>query len=117
MLTFLSHHMWLWQLSLSGMAVFTLFTEISFSYLVWNRRLRPVMVTCSVLMHLGIGLIMGLVVFSMLMLAMVIAFVPPDQIRAWVDERAEQLRRRFRRKAAPAPAADPARPAPALVRT
>ena len=98
-LTFLCQHLWLWQLSMTAGAVFTLFTEISFTYLVWNRRLRPFMVTCSALMHLGIGLGMSLVVFSMFMLVMVAAFVPPDQMRIFVDTWADRLRSRFKPKA------------------
>ena len=38
------------------------------------------------LLHLGIGLVMGLTVFSLLMLVMVLAFVPPDVMRVFVDE-------------------------------
>ena len=57
------------------------------------------MVSCSVLMHLGIGLVMGLVVFSLFMLTMVMAFVPPDQIRLYLDQIGEWFRSRFRAQA------------------
>jgi len=117
LLWFLCQHMWLWQLFMTAGAVFTLFTEISFSYLVWNRRWRPIMVTCSVLMHLGIGLVMGLVVFSLLMLVMVIAFVPPDQIRVWVDDWAERFRRRLKPKGPPASRPALVKEPPVLART
>ena len=85
MLIFLCQNYWLWQIVLTASAVFTLFTETCFAFLVWNRKWRPVMVSCSVLLHLGIGLIMGLTVFSLFMLTMVLAFVPPDTMRAYVD--------------------------------
>ena len=101
-LTFLCQNLWLWQLFMTGGVIFTLFTEISFTFLVWNKKWRPVMVTASVLMHLGIGLVMGLVVFSMFMFTMVLAFVPPDVIRIYLDQIGERFRGRFRAKP-PAP--------------
>ena len=91
---------WLWQICMTAGVVFTLFTEISLPYLIWNKRWRPFMVSCSVLMHLGIGLIMGLSVFSLFMLVMVLAFVPPETIRAFVDEWGEMVRRRIKPNAA-----------------
>ncbi len=91
-LIFLCNHRPLWEICLTSGVVFTLFTEISFTFLVWGRRWRPFMVSCSVLMHLGIGLIMGLTVFSALMLTMVLAFVPPDVMRVFVDDLLGKLR-------------------------
>ena len=105
-LTFLCNHRPLWEICLSSGVVFTLFTEIGFTFLVWQRRWRPIMVSCSVLLHLGIGLIMGLSVFSLLMLVMVLAFVPPEVMRAFVDDLIAKMRGRLRaRSAAPAPSA------------
>jgi hypothetical protein len=103
LLYFLCQHEWLWQISMTAGVVFTLFTEISFPYLVWSKHLRPFMVSCSVLMHLGIGLIMGLSVFSLYMLVMVLAFVPPETIRAFVDDLGEKMSRRLKRKESPRP--------------
>jgi Vitamin K-dependent gamma-carboxylase len=93
LLYLLSRNEWLWQICMTAGVVFTLFTEISLPYLIWSKRWRPFMVSCSVLMHLGIGLIMGLSVFSLFMLVMVLAFVPPETIRAFVDEWGEKVRR------------------------
>ncbi len=101
-LTFLCQNLWLWELFLTGGVIFTLFNEICFTFLVWNKKWRPVMVTTSVLMHLGIGLVMGLVVFSLFMLTMVLAFVPPDQIRIYLDQIGERFRGRSQAKP-PAP--------------
>ncbi len=98
LLYFLSRHEWLWQISMTSGVVFTLFTEISFSYLVWSKRCRPFMVSCSVLMHLGIGLIMGLSVFSLFMLVMVLSFVPPETIRAFLDDAGGKIGGWFKRK-------------------
>jgi hypothetical protein len=92
---------WLWQICMTSGVVFTLFTEISFPYLVWSKRWRPFMVSCSVLMHLGIGLIMGLSVFSLFMLVMVLAFVPPETMRAFLDDFGSKVRRRIKPNEAP----------------
>ncbi len=97
----LCQHEWLWQISMTSGVVFTLFTEISFAYLVWSQRWRPFMVSCSVLMHLGIGLIMGLSVFSLFMLVMVLAFAPPETMRTFVDELGGKFRRRLKSNEAP----------------
>jgi hypothetical protein len=60
--------------------VFTLFVEIGFPFLVWTR-LRPFMVALSALLHLGIGIMMGLAVFSMYMYGLVLGFMPARLIR------------------------------------
>jgi hypothetical protein len=80
-LRFLSEHRWLWELSMSASCFFTLFVEIGLPFLVWNRHLRWWMVSGSILLHAGIGLFMGLVTFSLCMLTMVLAFVPPEAVR------------------------------------
>src|SRR5262249_18410066 len=64
-LLFISRHRWLWEILLSGGAIFTLVLEIGFPPLVWSRPLRWVMVSGAVLLHVGIGLSMGLVTFSL----------------------------------------------------
>ena len=86
LLLVLCQNYWLWEIVLTASTVFTLFTETCFTFLVWNRKLRPFMVACSVFLHLGIGLLMGLVTFQPVHArAMVLAFVPPDQMRHYVD--------------------------------
>jgi hypothetical protein len=96
LLYLLCRNLWLWEICMTAGVAFTLFTEISFTYLVWSKFWRPFMVSCSVLMHLGIGLIMGLSVFSLYMLVMVLAFVPPETMRAFVDEIGDKVRRRIK---------------------
>jgi hypothetical protein len=117
MLIFLCQHLWLWQLFMTGSAIFTLFTEIGFIFLAWRKGWRPIMVTCSVMLHLGIGLIMGLTLFSLLMLVMVFSFVPPDSARIFVDDLIGRLRRRSRAKESPGPAPAPVKPPLVLTRT
>ena len=50
--------------------------EISFIFLVWTRQLRWTMLVAALLLHTGIALFMGLVMFSLMMLTLVLAFVP-----------------------------------------
>jgi hypothetical protein len=71
---------WLWEIVMSSMDVFTLVLEIGFPFLVWTR-LRPVMVFGAILLHLGIALNMGLVVFSLLMFTLLLAWMPAGAIR------------------------------------
>jgi hypothetical protein len=81
MIGWLCRHRVLWELSMTGGAVFTLALEIGFPFLVWNRRLRWLMVIGSVLLHTGIALFMGLVGFSLMMLALLVSFIPPSTVR------------------------------------
>jgi hypothetical protein len=80
-LLFLSNHFMLWQVFMTGGTYFTLAFEISFLFLIWNRRLRPVMIIGAVLLHAGIASFMGLMTFSMMMLIGVLSFVPPETVR------------------------------------
>ncbi len=84
-LQFLASHRLLWELAMSAGCVFTLFVEIGFPFLVWNRKWRWWMVSGSVMLHTGIGVCMGLVTFSLCMLCMVLAFIPPEAVRDFLD--------------------------------
>jgi hypothetical protein len=92
MMTWLSKHRPLWEIAMSGGVIYTLVLEIGFPFLVWNRRLRWVMVCGSILLHTMIGLSMGLVTFSLIMLALVLAFVPPEAVRQGLQSIGQQLR-------------------------
>jgi hypothetical protein len=59
---------------------FTWGLEISFPFLVWTR-LRPIMVWMGVLLHAGIGNLMGLNIFELLMMTMLLAYFPAGVIR------------------------------------
>jgi hypothetical protein len=49
--------------------------------LIWNRTLRPLVLTLGVLLHAGIGLVMGLGLFSSVMLIGCAAFLNPTSLR------------------------------------
>jgi hypothetical protein len=80
LLEFLCGHRWLWETVMTTGVVFTLFTEIGFPFLVWNRKTRWLMITLAVMLHTGIALVMGLRTFSLLMYTMLLAFVPEETV-------------------------------------
>jgi len=71
-------------ISETGVAV-TLIFEIGFTFLVWNRLLRPLVLATAVLLHGAIGLLMGLGAFSAIMLTACLAFVPPESLRWFLE--------------------------------
>jgi hypothetical protein len=95
-LTSLARTRWLWEIFMSVGVVFTLFVELGLPFLVWNRRLRWFMVCGSILLHTAIGLFMNLVTFSLVMICMVLAFLPPEAIRQALERYGEQLGPLFR---------------------
>jgi hypothetical protein len=86
MLLFLSHHRWLWELTMHANTVFTLSMEIGFPFLIWMKRWRWIMIVGAVMLHTGIALVMGLVGFSMLMLCMLLCFVPAETMHRLVEQ-------------------------------
>ncbi|HSI63712.1 MAG TPA: HTTM domain-containing protein [Candidatus Saccharimonadia bacterium] len=68
----------LWQVvSLVGGA-FTVAFELSFAFLVWHRRLRPLVLIAGVVLHSMVALTSGLGAFQMTMVSALMAFVPSD---------------------------------------
>jgi hypothetical protein len=84
-LRFLAEHRWLWEMVTTGGTLFTLVFEISFPFLIWNPRLRRLVISAAVLLHLGIALVMGLVSFSIIMLTGVLSFVPSEAVRRFLN--------------------------------
>jgi len=71
---------------MSSIGVFyTLFVEISLPYLVWTK-LRPWIIILGFGLHIGIGIFMGLLVFSLFMMTMLAAFIPGWAIREMLFE-------------------------------
>ena len=69
-------------------AWFTLFLEIAFPFLVWTRW-RPFMVWCALLLHAGIGILMGLNLFELMMMAMLLSYIPGWVVREWLGKNGE----------------------------
>ena len=79
-LQFLCKHRLLWELVMNGGVALTLAVEIGFPFLVWRRSLRGTMLAMAAMMHAGIAVLMGLTMFSLMMLTLLLAFVPPEWI-------------------------------------
>jgi hypothetical protein len=76
----LATHRLVWETVMAGNILFTLFLEVGFPFLVWDRRWRWAMLIGAVCLHTGIALFMGLTTFSLMMLAFVCCFIPPEVI-------------------------------------
>jgi hypothetical protein len=72
-LTWLAHHFWLINL----MTLIALGWEVSYPFLVWHPRLRPVYLGLAVIVHAGIGVAMGMLTFAAIMLIGNMAFLSP----------------------------------------
>lgn len=72
----------LWEVLMWAGILATLALEIAFCMLVWIPRYRWIMICSSVLLHAFIGVCMGLVSFSLMMMIFVSSFIPPSVIRA-----------------------------------
>jgi hypothetical protein len=91
-LSYLCQHRWLFEIFFHLSIFFTLFMEISFSYLVWLPKWRWVMIIGAVMLHTGIAMVMGLVGFSLAMLTLLLVFVPPETMRRLADALKDQIR-------------------------
>lgn len=80
-LTWLAHVPWLVNLLTHA----TVFFEISFGFLIWNRRLRPVILSFGVLLHLGIGMFLGLWPFGLAMVFSYLCFASPVTVRRLLE--------------------------------
>ncbi len=63
----------------------TVFWELFYSFLVWNRFTRPLVLWMAVGVHGGIALCMGMITFGLAMLYANLAFLKPATVRRWVD--------------------------------
>jgi len=72
-LTFLAWH----PLLTNALTLSTLFWEFSYPALVWPRLTRRLVLAMAVLVHLGIGLAMGMMEFGLAMIVANMAFLPP----------------------------------------
>jgi predicted DCC family thiol-disulfide oxidoreductase YuxK len=76
-----------WPLLLNLLTHCTLAFELSYSVLIWVRVLRPLLVTAAIVMHIGIGLTLGLGEFGLAMIAANLAFLSGPWLRSLVTGR------------------------------
>jgi len=55
--------------------------EASYFILVWPKWSKPFVIFFAVILHLGIGLAMGMVEFGLIMITANLAFVPPSFVK------------------------------------
>ena len=79
---------------IAGGVWFTLFLEIGLPFLIWTR-LRPLMIWLAVLLHAAIGILMGLNLFELFMMAMLLAFIPSSVIRSRLTPKLDPEKLRF----------------------
>jgi uncharacterized membrane protein YphA (DoxX/SURF4 family) len=75
-----------WPVIINLLTHVTLAWEISYSFVVWNRWLRPFVLALAVAVHSGIGLCFGMMTFGMIMIVANLAFVSPTLIRQLAGE-------------------------------
>lgn len=81
-LTFLADHLWLVNI----VTYVAVFWEISYAFWVWPKLTRPIYLFLAAVVHLGIGLSMGMMTFGLIMLYANLAFISPKTFsRFWQD--------------------------------
>ncbi len=70
----------------------TVFLEIFYCCLVWNRWSRPWMLAAMIGMHLFIGAAMGMWTFALIMIFANMAFFRPESIRRFCDPIARRIK-------------------------
>ena len=80
---------------------YTIAMEIALPLLIWDRRWRWALICAGVLLHVMIGLSMGLVVFSLMMMVMVLSFFPPEVIDRLVNRITGTVGRLVRNRSEP----------------
>jgi hypothetical protein len=79
-MTWLAWHPWLVNI----MTYVCIVWEVSFCFLVWRPRLRPLLLMGAVVLHVGIGVCLGMWTFALIMLVGCASFLPPDATRDFV---------------------------------
>ena len=70
-----------WPLLINLLTQVTVFWEVSYCVLIWNRHTRPLMQALAIPVHLGIAVCFGMLTFGLAMLVANVAFVRPELIR------------------------------------
>ena len=80
----LASHFWIVNL----LTQTTMFFEVAYPFLIWGRGTRPFFLAGAILLHLGMAVMMGLYLFSFVMIVLHLAFLRPEWIAAWIGRRA-----------------------------
>lgn len=80
-----------WPMLIAFFTHLTVFWELSYAFLVWNRFTRPWMIWTAVAVHGGIALFMGMITFGLAMIFANLSFLKPETVRRWVDPVASRV--------------------------
>jgi uncharacterized membrane protein YphA (DoxX/SURF4 family) len=80
-----------WPLVVALLTHMTVFWELYYCCLVWNRFARPLVLWMAMIIHGGIALFMGMITFGLAMIIANLAFLRPETVRAWVDPLANRV--------------------------
>lgn len=80
-----------WPILIAMFTHATVFWELSYPFLVWNRFTRPLVIWMAVAIHGGIALFMGMITFGLAMIFANLSFLKPETVRRWVDPVASRV--------------------------
>ena len=69
----------------------TVFWELFYCCLIWNRFTRPLVLWMALFVHGGIALFMGMITFGLAMLIANLSFISPATVRRWADPLAGRI--------------------------
>ena len=81
--TWLAEYMWLVNL----ITLITLAWEVAYAFLIWPRMTRPIFLAIAFLVHIGIGLAMGMLTFGLVMVIGNMAFIDERWFRNTANSR------------------------------
>ena len=73
-MTWLAGHMTV----IAIMTLVSLTWEVTYAALIWPRLTRPIVLAVAVMVHVGIGVVMGMMTFGLIMLVVNLAFIEPE---------------------------------------
>ncbi len=80
-----------WPMIVALLTHMTVFWELYYCCLVWNRFTRPIVLWMAMLIHGGIAIFMGMITFGLAMIIANLAFLKPETVRRWVDPVANRV--------------------------
>ena len=82
-----------WKYLFPVAGIFICMLEIGYPFFIWNNKTRKIWLTCICTMHAGIGLMMGMYLFALIMIVLNVAAFGPGSIhvgRQAINLRAQQ---------------------------
>jgi hypothetical protein len=81
-----------WKPVLPILGILVCLIEAGFPFFIWPKRTRLIWLLCVLGMHAGIGLTMGLYLFSLVMIVLDLAAFGPGAVARWRERRVAQRR-------------------------